>query len=329
MEKYSYSKIGTYESCPYKFKLVYRDKHFIDSSSIATNFGTLIHYTEECIANDIKGNIPVDYEKYIQQFININDSERKIYGVKKLKELYPSDFYKEDKTGTKYSEKCAYYVNEAIYRLENYLKENPFLKIIGIEQEFDLDYKGYSFHGFIDRVFQDTLTGNILIEDIKTYSKPLEKGDLTTPLQFVFYTLAAKELYHKKEDEISCAYDLPLCDCKQDAGTKGFISRGEKKIDKLLSNIESGDFHPNPCPLCHWCIFCPTVDNQPDEAKGLCPYYSKWTPEKKNFEVEYMWMGPVQHDEILKTFRTSLVEEEVKESKPVNKDKARFFQIRI
>ena len=96
LEKYSYSKLATYKDCPYKFKLIYIDKHFIESSSIATSFGTLIHYIEECIAKDIQNNIKIDYDKYIKLFIEINNEEDKIFGVYKLKELFPDDFYKED-----------------------------------------------------------------------------------------------------------------------------------------------------------------------------------------------------------------------------------------
>lgn len=310
MERYSYSKLSSYKDCPYKFKLIYIDKNFVDNSSIATNFGTLIHYTEECIANDIKNNIEVDYEKYIQMFINIDDSSKQLYGVKKLKELYPNDFYKEDKTGVKYSEKCAYYVNEAIYRLETFLKQNPSLEIIGTEKEFNLSYKNYEFHGFIDRLFKDKITGNILIEDIKTYSKPLEKGDLTTPLQFVFYSLAVQQLYNINENQIKCAYDLPLCDCKQDAGTSGFIKRGVTKIDKLLSEIESNDFHPNPSPLCHFCQFCSTNvnDKLSDDVKLLCPYHSNWTKEKRtDFSVENVWMGPESDSDICRDYKNRML----------------------
>lgn len=161
-----------------------------------------------------------------------------------------------------------------MFRLYDHIMRNPNLEIVGIEQEFNLDLHGYIFHGFIDRVFKDKFTGHIYIEDIKTWTKPKEEKELVTPLQFVFYTLAAKELYKVDESEISCAYELPLCDIKQPAGTKGFVNRGIKKIDKILEEIKSGDFEPSPSPLCHWCIFSETFPNQPEEAKKLCPYYS-------------------------------------------------------
>ena len=55
-EKFSYSKLSTYETCAYRYKLTYVDKHFVNDSSIANEFGTLVHYVEETIAKDIIAN---------------------------------------------------------------------------------------------------------------------------------------------------------------------------------------------------------------------------------------------------------------------------------
>ena len=104
--------------------------------------------------------------------------------------------------------------------------------------------------------------------------QPADSKELATPLQFVIYNLAAQELYNISEQDISCAYELVVCDQKQEAGTKGFIARGIKKLNKLLDEIKTEDFTPSPSPLCHWCIFSETFPNQPQEAKKLCPYYS-------------------------------------------------------
>ena len=46
-ENCSYSKLGVYEQCPFKFKLRYIDKHYVSSDSIATEFGTAAHQAEE------------------------------------------------------------------------------------------------------------------------------------------------------------------------------------------------------------------------------------------------------------------------------------------
>lgn len=306
MQKFSYSKLSTMEQCPYKYKLIYKDKHFIEDKTIAQDFGTLVHFIEESIGKEIiKLNYnfeDININKFIDLCINLDDNENKVFGMKKLKQLYPEAFNEKDKNNLDYTDKGNIYLEKGIYRLLNFLKNNPNLEIIGLEKEFNLNYENYIFHGFIDRVFRDKYTNDIYIEDIKTYSNSLEKKDLTTPLQFVIYALAAKDLYNIDEDRIHCSYEIPLCDIKQEAGTKGFIKRGCNKITQILKNIENNVIDPKPSPLCHWCVFSKTFPNQPEEAKNLCPYYCKWTRENKDFSCENDWLGIEAHDKLLEAF---------------------------
>lgn len=305
-EKFSYSKLSSYESCGWKYKLQYIDKHFIASETIANEFGNLVHYVEETIANDIiannnEPNFMIDDDKYIDLFINadIHTEDETILGVKKLKEKYPDDFYVADKSGMNYSDKANDYLNNGIYRLRDYLTANRDITIVGAEIPFTVEYRDYIFHGFIDRLLKDNTTNEYIIEDIKTWSS-IDGHDTVTPLQFVFYTKAVQELYNT--ENISCFYDLPLDKHRYSAGTKGYMKRGFKKIDKLLDLIESKNFEPNPSPLCHWCIFSKTYPNQPEEAKNLCPYYCRWTKENKDFSKEFEWMGIENHEAILNEF---------------------------
>lgn len=346
LQKMSYSKLSTMDKkhggCPYKYKLVYIDNHFIDAPAIATEFGTLIHFVEEMMGKDIMANdneplFMMDYQKYSNLVLdgyhnvelvgkytqkeadsynekhNLKPGDEKfkttesdkykiehVAGAKELQEKFRDDWFKEDKSGMTYADKVASYLSKGIYRLRDYMVANPDLEIIGLEKEFNLVYDDYLFHGFIDRIFRDKATGEILIEDIKTYSKPLENKDLKTPLQFVFYTLAAREMF--KTEHIRCSYEMPLISCKQDAGSSGYIDRGRKKINELLHEIEIKNFEPNPSPLCHWCIFSHTYPNQPDSAKNLCPYFSHWTKTNKDFSVENHWMGEGNHQAILEAF---------------------------
>lgn len=300
-ERFSYSKLSTYEQCSFKYKLIYEDKHFIQQEAIATDFGTLVHFIEETMAKTIIQYKPLNYKELINLFLEGTiENNKTIYGVNQLKEKYPETFYEKDKNNLSYEDKANYYINKGIYRLKDFLINNPDFDIIGIEQEFSLEYQGVIFHGVIDRVFKDTVTNTIYIEDIKTYSAPINETELKTPLQFVMYTLAARELYGT--EDIICAYELPLISIKQSAGTKGYVNRGIKKLDKILYNISQKDFEPSPTPLCHWCVFSKTYPNQPEEAKNLCPYYSKWTRENKCFESDYIWMGIENHQKILEDF---------------------------
>ena len=307
--KFSYSKLNTYESCPWKYKLQYIDHHFIDSSTIANEFGTLIHFIEETIANDIIANnhepyFMIDDNKYIDLFINCGVEGhpiQDILGARKIKEKYPEAFYEKDKYGFSYDDKANIYLNYGIYRLRDFLANNRHLRIIGVETPFDIRYEDKIFHGFIDRVFKDTVTNQIIIEDIKTWQN-IKGHDLVTPLQFVFYTQAAQEIFNVQEDAISCFYELPLAGERHQAGTKGYMKRGAKKIAKLLDAINAKDYTPKPTPLCHWCSFSDTCPTQPEEGKNLCPYRSNWTKEKKDFSVDFEWLGIENHEAVLEAY---------------------------
>ena len=338
MESFSYSKLNIYENCPFKFKLQYRDKHFPDSTTLANEFGTLIHYVEETIAKDIIANdnepiFMLDNNKYINIFLNSNtddEEEEKVLGVNQLKSKYGEKKFKEkDKNGFSYDDKIKAYLDFGIYRLQKYLDENRNIRIIGTEKPFELEHDNHIFHGFIDRVFKNLDTGEIIVEDIKTWDS-IEGHDLKTPLQFVLYAIAANKIFDS--DNIICRYDLPLIDKKYIAGTSGYIKRGVKKIDKLLNEIKAENFEPHPSPLCHWCVFSPTyIEGQPDDAKNLCPYFCHWTKKTKDFSNEFEWAGLENHKNVLEAYmnknRDSIIITETN-SKIKTLDNSRRFILR-
>ena len=284
LERNSYTSLETFKQCPYKYKLTYIDKHFIKCDTVATKFGSLIHKIEEEIGNSLKEKKEIQYSKLISFF----DSE-----VLKIKEEFKDDFYSLDKSNRTYEEKALYYRNEAIYRLERRVKENN-LEVIACEKEFFLTYDNILFHGFIDRILKDR--DKYIIEDIKTYSKPLTSSQLINSLQFVLYSIAFSSI----SKNVYCNYDLPLCDKIQKTTINNY------DITELLKNINTSDFHPCPSPLCHWCVFSDTYPNQPKEAKGLCPYYSLWTRENKTKDVNIRWQGKWKDREIVEEFKKTV-----------------------
>lgn len=307
--KFSYSKLNTYESCAFKFWLQYEQGHFISTPSIAADYGTLVHFCEENIARTLQRGEKVDYEKLKDDFVHLDipkkdkyDTKGGIMGIAKLKEKYGGDYYSLDDYGMSYHTKAEYYLSEGIYRLENFLKEHPSYVIYGMEQFFQLSFGDYILSGYIDRVFYDTETNTYIIEDIKTKSHPFKNEECITPLQFVLYSYAIQTNTGADEEHIKCYYDLPFCNQKQPAGTKGFIKRGITKIQSIFNKIESGDRSAHSSPLCHWCSFCDTNPNQPEEGKHLCPYYSLWTPQHKTFEVKNKWEGMDKHEIILQKY---------------------------
>lgn len=290
-EKFSYTKLDTFHQCPFKYKLVYKEGHYIKSDAIALVFGTMIHHIEEQIGIALKNNLPVDYDK-----LKIELEETS----KSIKEKFPEDWNTKDKSNRTYQEKYEYYKDNAIYRLEKRIKENPNLKVVDLEKKFEFEFKDKLLNGSIDRVLFDSNTNEYIIEDIKTYSVPMEKKALDTPLQHVVYSIALKK--DLGEDiKIRNAYDLPLCDLIQEVRSD-FYEEGVKSLNETFNELELSYFEPKPTPLCHWCPFCRTNPNQPEEAKNLCPYHSQWTRENKNIKPEFYWAGGMNHKHLLELY---------------------------
>lgn len=270
LDRYSYSKISTYKQCHFKFYLKYFEKNFLYSANIATDFGGLVHATEEAIALALQAGQPVDYVALKNKFI---------IESRKLALKYPVEFFTKDKSDRTYQEKVYLYLDSAIYRLEKFMQEHPSLRIIGVEQKFEYNYDNvHSFSGSIDRAFLNIETDEILIQDIKTWSVQAQASELKAPLQFAVYMMAAQNLWGVAVDKIRCEYDLPLCNIIQPALSNDVVSEGRETLDKLFNGIHANDFKPTITALCHWCEYNPLTNPSILDTKpgAMCPYFSTW-----------------------------------------------------
>ncbi len=286
LDRFSYSKISCYGQCKFKYKIKYEDKNFIYNATIATDFGTLIHETEEAIAKAIQEGNSINYIALKNRFI---------IESRKLAIKYPNEFFAQDKSGRTYQEKTYQYLDSAIYRLERFMLQHPELRIIGIEQKFEYDYDGvHSFNGSIDRAFQNINTGEIIIQDIKSWAVAAQPSELKAPLQFTVYTMAAEKLWSVPSDKIKCEYDLPLCNLTQPATSDNIVEDGKKELDKLFKGIGDKNFKPTITALCHWCEYNPLAN--PDlintHPNAVCPYFSTWQKSGDNVrDVMVSWQG--------------------------------------
>lgn len=307
VKKHSYSSINTYDQCSFRYYLQYILGNYFYTDNIAADFGTLCHYILENIGLDLKAGRKPDYDKYKDEFQNINipkknpfDKDGGIYGLKALRDKYKAEFIEANKNGQSYYTKGLDFIANGMYSLERRLEEHPTWKVWACEQYFDITILNCRFAGFIDRIFVDETTGEYIIEDIKTKDHPFRDEELTTPLQFVIYVKALSDMLGIAEDKISCAYDLPICHIRQEAGTKGFIKRGINKLQKIIDGISQKDFKPTASPLCYYCPFCRNNPVAPEEGKKLCPYYSLWKPDNRTFDVANLWEGMERHEVIVK-----------------------------
>lgn len=270
LEKYSYSKIACFKQCHFKFYLKYFQKNFIFNANIATEFGTLVHETEEAIAKALQTGDSVNYIDLKNNFI---------LKSRELALKYPVEYFARDKSGQTYQEKTYYYLDSAIYRLEAFLVNHPELEIVGIEQHFEFPYDDqHSFNGSIDRAFLNTKTKELLIQDIKTWPVPAHTSELKSPLQFAIYSMAAEKIWGIPLDKIKCEYDLPLCNMTQATLSTDLVSEGCKILNKLFAGIQGQNFKPTVSALCHWCEYNPLVHPEllEENPKAICPYFSKW-----------------------------------------------------
>lgn len=306
-EKFSYSKLETYKGCPFKYFLKYEQKHFIASSLLPAEFGSLCHYIYETIGNCIKDGDPIPYDKLIDDFWDIDlhtkteDGKKgeDVLGANLLAKKYPKEWNTRSKAGKTYADKAFDFAMDGIYRLEQYMEEHPDYEIVGCEVPFSFTFADkYEFTGFIDRLLRVKGTNHYIVHDIKTKDKKFdEKRDIPTPLQFVVYIDALQAKYGEIAT-FECAYDLPFADggCYQPAGNKGFIQRGNKKIMELLSDIDDRVYEPSPSILCAWCEFSNNNPNQQPEGHNLCPYYNLSTQEKYEYKATKLpWLGMDKH----------------------------------
>ena len=298
-DAFSYSRIDTYKKCPFKYKLLYIEKHQVEADTVSTELGSLVHYIEEQIAIDIKNGKEVNYDFYKEQMLNINTD--KIKGANIIKDKYHKDWKVTDKNGFSHEDKTNAYLETGMYGLENYLKNNPNLSLYAMELPFQLTIHDKAFKGYIDRIYYDKSNGSYIVEDIKTYTKGMANKELKQSLQMYVYSAALKVLLGP-DIAVKCQYNLPLINRIQESKVdKEYI---RTHLDSILKNIGEGHFYPKPTPLCHWCVFSPTNPNQPEAAKNLCPYFCKWTKTNKTDEVENRWQGEEMHPVILESFLT-------------------------
>ena len=87
-EKFSYSRLSTYESCPYKYNLKYNLKKFISSDNVASEFGSLVHKAFEMQTNMIISGKPIDYELIKKFFVESDGSRGSLLGADVLSKKY-------------------------------------------------------------------------------------------------------------------------------------------------------------------------------------------------------------------------------------------------
>lgn len=178
VEKYSFSKLSAWWTCPYGYYLRYI-KHQKGIGNAFSSYGTLVHEIMEKYA---KGE--AELWDLPQMFEWLFDSA--------VPETFPPNKYVDLKES---------YYKQAMNFLKNFEGYEKY-KMLGVEEKFELDIEDWKFVGIIDLVFEDE-NGRLIIRDYKSkasFKNENEKREYAR--QLYLYAIYVKEKYGRYPDEL-------------------------------------------------------------------------------------------------------------------------------
>ena len=254
MPLYSHSRLGTYENCPFQYKLRYVNKiKPILGNSIESFMGSMVHDSLEWLyklAQDsniiTKATLLEKYEK----LWNENWDET----IRVVKKDLTADNFKE--TG----QTC----------LEMYYdRYHPFDQAItiGLEERMMIELpENKKMQGYIDRL--DKIgDGHFAVHDYKTSNRVPPQNKADKDRQLGLYALAVHQRYPevKKIDLIwhYVRFDEEVRSTRDEKQLDSMISSTVSLINVIEAATERKEFPTKTSILCNWC-----------EYKAQCPEYS-------------------------------------------------------
>jgi len=251
-ERYSFSKLNSWRTCPYGWKLRYID-HKPGIGNAFSSYGTFVHSIMERYANgelelwdlasvyewEFDTSIPEKFPKIFK--LNMRDNYYK-QGLNFLKTFQGYDKY----------------------------------KILGVEKEFDIEIDDWVFNGIIDLIFEDE-NGRLIIRDYKSkssFESKKEKAEYAR--QLYLYSLYVKETFGRYPDELQfLMFRKPLTEC---------IAFDEKGVDEavgwakqIVSEIREAFDYPPHCNCDSKDTFY--ADNLCNHREH-CEFREKWRQSK-------------------------------------------------
>ena len=254
MPLYSHSRLGTYENCPFQYKLRYVDRlKPILGNSIESFMGSMVHDSLEWLYKLAQDSNIVSKESLVNKYDELW-SENWKDDIRVVKKDLTADNFKE--TG----KTC----------LERYYdRYHPFDQAItiGLEERMMIQLpEDKKMQGYIDRL-DKIADGHLSVHDYKTSNRVPPQAKADQDRQLGLYALAV----HQKYPEIK-KIDLVWHYVRFDEEVRS--SRTEQQLDIMVENTvnlikavetatELKNFPTKTSILCNWCEF-----------KAQCPEYS-------------------------------------------------------
>jgi len=245
--KYSYSKIQTFESCPQKFKINYIDKIRKPNESIEAFMGKRVHEVLDWLYKERIGE-----NNFISLDILLNKYDE-LWVEKWHENIYSANLPRMYKVKTK--SKNEVYQNGIKCLVNYYNRYKPQFNLNTISTEFECStkIKDFNFFGIIDRVdkYDD---GIYEIYDYKTGKKVMSQTEANNNLQLAIYQFAIQEKYLDYQTINLNWYFLRANKIITVSHTKEKLKKIKKKIIKRVLEINTEKkFKAKESILCEWC----------------------------------------------------------------------------
>jgi len=252
MPVYSHSRLSTFESCPLKYKLNYKDNIKRDEQGIEAFMGSRFHETMEKLYKEL------DY---------------KIYTPEELINYYSARWDKEYNGNVVIVNKdrsAEDYKNIGRKCIESYYKRyHPFNqgRVLGLERQImiKLDEEGrYMLQGYVDRIAR-TEDGTYEIHDYKTSARLPEQKEFDEDRQLALYQIGIGNMWNDVKKTRLVWHYVVFDKEMVSSRTKEELDVLRSDTIKLIERIEGAvDFPAKESPLCKWCPYwdlCPAKKN--------------------------------------------------------------------
>jgi putative RecB family exonuclease len=267
MAAFSYSRIGSFESCKLKYKYQYIDRIKVKAKdTIETYLGSLVHDALEKLYRDIRYEKLMSVEELLEFFRKLWVEKWEDSIIIAKKEYSPENYRK---MGEKY---LRYY----------YQRHHPFDegRIIGLETQnyLSLDDEGvHKYHIRIDRLI-DRGEGFYEVHDYKTGMNLSSQEELDNDRQLAMYSLWVRERFNDFK-KVRLVWHFLAFDKEMDSyRTAKQLENLKRSILDKIKEIEAADkFPPNESYLCSWCLY-----------KEICPLWKHEVALEEKTVNEYM-----------------------------------------
>ena len=259
MTTFSYSRLQTFEQCPYKYKLkyIYKIKPEIEKS-IEAHLGTATHDALEWLYVQILNNKIPTLDEVIEQYIK---TWQKDFSLNIL--IVKQEFTHED-----------YFQKGIKFIIDYYIKHTPFNdgtleteKQIWIELEPNCPHK---IIGYIDRLSYNPKTKEYEIHDYKTANWLPEQKKFDEDKQLALYSIGIKQLFGNHHNINLIWHYLNHNKKITSKRTNGQLEELKQDIINQINKIENNKiWNTNKIILCDWC-----------EYKQICKAHGNKLPQE-------------------------------------------------